>query len=323
MRAVVYDRYGSPEVLRLEELPKPEPKAGEVLVRVRAGTVNRFDCHTWEANRSNGPLVSGISRLVSGVRAPRRRVLGSEFAGEVEAIGPGVTEFKAGDRVFGNTGLAFGCHAEYVCVRESSHVALMSSAMSFEEAAPMTDGALNALGCLRPLLSPGSDVLVYGASGAIGRAGVQLARHFGARVTAVCNTRNLELARSLGAERVIDYTKEDFTQTGALYDVIFDAVGKNSFARSKRALKTGGGYVATDGLENLWLGVWTRFVGDKRVRFQIPPVWPREDLALLRDLFEVGECRPVIDRRFPLEDVIEAARYVETQQKTGNVVLLV
>ena len=324
MRAVVYDRYGPPEVLHLEDVAKPAPRDDEVLVRVRATTVNRLDCHTREANMTSGPVVSAISRLVSGVRAPRQRILGSELAGEVEATGAAVRDFKAGDRVFGLTGLRFGAYAEYACVRETARVTHMPSTVTFEEAAATPDGGMNALWSLGQVrLRPGMSVLVYGASGSIGTAGVQLARHLGADVTGVTSTKNVDLVRSLGAGEVLDYTKEDFTKNGKTYDVVFDAVGKHSFERSKGSLKPGGYYLATDGFRNLWLGPWTALFGEKKVSFTIPPRYPKQDLQLLKELLEKGEYRPVIDRRYPMEQVVEAHRYVDTQQKVGNVVLLI
>ena len=324
MRAVVYDRYGPPDVLRLEEVVRPVPKEDEVLIKVRATTVTRADVHTREANRSNGRAMNLVSRLISGLRGPRQRILGREFAGEVEAVGATVTEFAAGDRVFGLSGLTFGAHAEFMCMRESARIAHMPAGMSFEEAAPICDGALNALMCLKQVdLRKGRRILIYGASGAIGTAGVQLARYFGADVTAVCNTKNLELVRSLGADRVIDYTKEDFTKNGQTYDVIFDAVGKHSFKRCRGSLEPGGVYLPTDGPVNILLALMPSRKGAKRVVFQLPPRQPKKDVLFLKELVEAGKFRPVIDRCYPLEDVIEATRYVETQQKTGNVVLTV
>jgi NADPH:quinone reductase-like Zn-dependent oxidoreductase len=324
MRAVVYDSYGPPDVLRLEEVERPIPKEDELLVKVHATTVNRSDVHIREANRSNGRAMVPLSRLMSGVRRPRQRILGSEFAGEVEALGSAVTEFAVGDRVFGTSGLRFGAHAEFMCIRESARIAHMPSGLTFEDAAPICDGALNALMCLKVAdLREGRRILIYGASGAIGTAGVQLARYFGADVTAVCNTKNLELVRSLGADRVIDYTKEDFTKNGETYDVIFDAVGKHSFSRCKGSLEPGGIYLPTDGPRNLILALLPKRPGAKRVVFQIPPRIPKQDVLFLMELVEAGNYRPVIDRRYPLEDVVEATRYVETQQKTGNVVLTI
>jgi len=324
MRAVVYDRYGPPEVLRLEDVEPPVPAEDEMLIKVHATTVNRLDVHTREANRKSGPAVSVLSRLVSGVTGPRQRILGSEFAGEVVAAGATVKEFAVGDRVFGNSGLRFGAHAEYMCIGASARMAVVPAGMTFEEAAPITDGALNALTCLKAGdLRKGRTILIYGASGAIGTAGVQLARHFGSDITAVCGTKNHELVKSLGADRVIDYMGEDFTKNGETYDVIFDAVGKLSFPRCIRSLKPGGLYLPTDGLANLARALWPSQAGAKRVVFQIPPRQTKQDVLFLKELVEAGEYRPVIDRTYPLEDVIDATRYVETEQKTGNVVLTV
>ena len=316
MRAVVHDRYGPPEVLRLEDVERPVPKDDEVLIRIRASTVNRTDCHIRRAD----PF---FWRFFSGLRRPKQRILGSELAGEVEAVGGAVSEFVVGDHVFGVSG-RFGTQAEYVCIQESARIAHMPAGTSFEEAAPVCDGGLNALGSLRRAdLREGQKILIYGASGAIGTAAVQLARSFDADVTAVCNTKNLELVRSLGADRGVDYTQEDFTKNGEIYDVIFDAVGKHSFRRCRRSLKPGGIYVETD-LGFMWhvplLALLTRWVGDKRVTIPIPK-YTKRDVVFLRELIEAGDYRAVIDRRYPLEDVVEATRYVETMQKTGNVVL--
>ena len=327
MRAVVYDAYGPPDVLRLEDVEQPVPKADEVLIKIHATTVNRTDC----AVRAAKPF---ISRLVTGLRRPRRQILGSELAGEVEAVGPAVSEFKVGDQVFGSSPWIFGTHAEFICMGVSAPLAHKPSGMTFEEAAAVCDGAILALSCLRPVdqaltwlrpadLRKGQRVLIYGASGSIGTAGVQLARFFDAHVTAVCNTKNVELARSLGADEVIDYTREDFTKNGQTYDVIFDAVGKHSFKRCRDSLRRNGAYVATDGLRNLVLAVWTARIGDKRVLFPIPPRYTKKDVLFLKELIEAGKYRAVIDRRYPLEQVVDATKYVETQQKTGNVVLTV
>jgi NADPH:quinone reductase-like Zn-dependent oxidoreductase len=243
MRAVVYDRYGPPDVLSIEEVERPVPKDDEVLVRIHATTVNRFDCHTREANRSSGLGIMLVSHLVSGIRRPRQRILGNEFAGEVAAVGGGVTEFAVGDRVFGDTGIAFGCHADYRCVRQDGWIALIPTDACFEEAAAVCDGFLGAHWCLRLAgAGKGRKVLVYGASGSCGTAGVQLARHFGAEVTAVCRTKDFDLVRSLGADHVVDYTLADFTKNGETYDVILDAAGKHSFGRCKGSLKPGGCY---------------------------------------------------------------------------------
>jgi len=319
MKAVVYDRYGPPEVQRLEDVERPVPREDEVLVRIHATTVTRTDCGV----REGKPF---LVRFFFGLRRPKQRILGTELAGEVAAVGAAVTEFAVGDRVFGSTA-AFrsGAHAEFICMPESAPLAHMPAGMTFEEAAAVSDGAILALMCLQSVRpSRGQTILVFGASGSIGTAGVQLAKHFGADVTAVCSTKNLELVRSLGADRVIDYTQEDFTKSGQTYDVIFDAVGKHSFARCKGSLKPGGAYVATDGLfRNLSLALWTSRIGDKKVLFPIPPHYTKENVLSLKELIEAGKYRAVIDRCYPLEDVVEATRYVETEHKTGNVVLTI
>ena len=313
MRAVVHDRYGPPEVLRLEDVERPVPEANEVLVAVHASTVTRSDCG-W---RSAKPF---FTRLFTGVRRPKHRVLGTEFAGEVVAVGDAVTEFVVGDHVFGAS--IFGANAEFVCARESGPIAHVPDGMALEEAAAVSDGAILALNALRAVeVGPGTTILVYGASGAIGTAGVQLAKHFGAEVTAVCDTRHVELVRSLGADAVIDYTEEDFRDNGVEYDVIFDAVGKQRFTRCKGSLKPGGAYLPTDGFRNFAWALWP--FGDRKVRLAIPPRYKKEHVELIKRLIEAGEYRPVIDRTYPLEDVVEATRYVETGQKTGNVVLSV
>lgn len=315
MKAVVHDKYGPPGVLRLEEVDRPIPKDDEVLVKIHATTVNRTDT----ALRAAEPFAS---RFITGLLRPRRKILGSELAGEVEAAGAAVSEFEVGDKVFGVNPWKFGTHAEFVCMRENASLAHMPAGMSFEEAAAVCDGAILALGCLRPAdPRKGQRILVFGASGSIGTAAVQLARYFDADVTAVCNTKNVELVRSLGADEVIDYTLEDFTKNGQTYDVIFDAVGKHSFRRCQGSLKRGGFYLATDGAQNLVLALWTSRIGDKRVVFPIPPRYTKKDVLFLKELIEAGKYRAVIDRCYPLEQVVEATRYVETEQKTGNVVL--
>ena len=316
MKAVVHDRYGPPEVLRVEEVERPVPQDDEVVVRVRATTVNRTDTGFRSAEYF-------VSRFFTGLRRPKWRIPGGEFAGEVESVGAAVREFTPGDHVFGVNVGRFGAHAGYVCVRERAPIAKMPAGVGFEEAAAVCDGAILALNGLRlGDLREGRALLVYGASGSIGTAAVQLGKYFGAHVTAVCDTKHLELARSLGADRVIDYTREDFTRSGDTYDVVFDAVGKHSFMRSRRVLKPGGVYIASDGLENLVLPLLTRW-SDKRVRTPIPPRYGKKDVLLVKELLETGRYRAVVDRTYPLEQVVEASRYVETGQKTGNVVLTI
>ncbi|MBA3376438.1 MAG: NAD(P)-dependent alcohol dehydrogenase [Actinobacteria bacterium] len=316
MRAVVHDRYGPPDVLRLEEVERPAPKDDEVLVRVDATTVTRSDC----SMRGAEPF---FARIFTGIRRPKRRIAGMELAGVVEEVGAAVTEFEVGDEVFGVRG---GANAEYVCVRESGALAHKPASLTFAEAAAVCDGAIIAQACLSKAdLREGRSILIYGASGAIGTAAVQLAKHLGARVTAVSNTKNLELVRSLGADEVVDYLQEDFTKNGKAYDVVFDAVGKHSFRRCRRSLEPGGIYIETD-LGFMWhvppLALLSRWIGDKRVTLPIPK-YTKENVLLVKELIEAGKFRSVIDRSYPLEQVVEATTYVETGQKTGNVVLTV
>ena len=319
MRAVVYERYGPPEVLHLEEVERPIPKDDEILIRVRASTVNRTDTGLRSAEYF-------ISRFFTGLVRPRRKIPGMEFAGEVEAVGPAVTEFGVGDDVFGVSSKTAGAHAEFLSLPQSAPVAHKPASMSFEEAAAVPDGVILALSYLKRMgLPKRRKMVVYGASGSIGTAAVQLAKHFDADVTAVCDTKHVDLVRSLGPDRVIDYTREDFTANGETYDVVFDAVGKLSFKQVKRSLKRGGIYASTDlgpHNQNPFLAISTSLIGDKKVLFPIPK-YTKKDVLFLKELIEAGEYRAIIDRRYPLEDVIEAHRYVETGQKTGNVVLTV
>ena len=318
MRAVVHDRYGPPEVLRVDDVERPVPKEDEVLVRVHASTVTRGD-----AMGVRGADYR-FTRVFTGIRRPRRTSLGTEFAGSVEEVGTAVTEFRVGDDVFGVKG---GANAEYVAVRESGAIAQKPAELTFEEAAAVPEGALLALTCLRPA-DPlhGKSVLVYGAAGSVGTAAVQLlAHHVETEVTGVCDTKDVDLVRSLGAREAVDRLREDFTQNGKTYDVIFDAVGKNSFRRCHRSLKPGGIYISVD-LGFMYhvplLALVARFIGSKRATVGIGR-YRKEDLLLVRELVETGKYRPVIDRTYELDEIVEAARYVETGQKTGNVVLRV
>jgi NADPH:quinone reductase-like Zn-dependent oxidoreductase len=320
MKAVVQDRYGPPGVLRIEEVVRPVPKDDELLIRVRASTVTQTDTHA----RQPDPF---LWRLAFGLRRPRSRTLGVELAGEIEAVGATVREFKVGDAVFGRPSSYFGAHAEYICVSERAALAPKPAGMSFYEAAAVCDGAAQALDTLRKAdVQKGSRIVVYGASGSLGTAAVQLARHLGAHVTAVCGTGHVDLVRSLGADEVVDYRQQDFTKNGQTYDAIIDAVGKYSFRRGRRSLKPGGVYVATDGgrflVETLGLLVATRFVGSKRVRSGIGRR-NKQDVLFFKELIEAGEFRAVVDRRYPMDQVIEAHRYVETWHKAGNVVLAI
>jgi NADPH:quinone reductase-like Zn-dependent oxidoreductase len=315
MRAVVHDRYGPPEVLRVAEVERPVPAEDEVLVRVHASTVTRSDT----AFRS---LEYPFSRFLTGVRRPKRTTAGMEFAGVVEEVGTGVSEFRVGDEAFG---IHFGANAEYVAPREGDVIAHKPAGLTFEEATAIPDGALLALTILRraePLR--GKRVLVYGAAGSIGTGAVQLlVHHFEADVAAVCDTKDVEVVRSLGARDVSDRLREDFTKNGETYDVVFDAVGKHSFRRCRRSLGPGGTYLTAD-LGFLYhvplLVLGTRFVGSRRAKLGIGG-YRKEDLLLVRELVGVGKYRPVIDRTYSLDEVVEANRYVESGQKTGNVVL--
>ena len=320
MRAVVQDRYGPPEVLRIEEVERPVPKDDEILIRVRASTVSQSDTHA----RRPDPF---LWRLAFGLRRPRLRTLGVELAGEVVAVGTSVREFKVGDEVFGKPSHYFGAHAEYVCSSERAALAPKPAGMSFDEAAAVCDGASQAIDALRKAgVGEGRRIVVYGASGSLGTAAVQLAKHFGAHVTAVCGTDHVELVRSLGADEVIDYRREDFTTNGQTYDAIIDAVGKYSFRRGRRALKPGGTYVATDGgrflLETLAFYVATRFVGSRRVTTAMGRRI-KQDVLLFKELIEAGRFRPVVDSRYPMDQVVQAHRYVEGWHKAGNVVLTI
>jgi NADPH:quinone reductase-like Zn-dependent oxidoreductase len=319
MRAAVRDRYGPPEVVRIAEVEKPAVKDRDVLVRVHATTVNRTDCGL----RAAKPW---IYRPFLGLRRPRRTILGTEFAGEVEAVGDGVTAFKVGDRVFGFSGTTFGAHAEYLAVPEDGSMATLPEGLSFEETAPGSEGSHYALSTIRAAkVRGGQDVLVYGATGAIGSAAVQLLKQLGATVTAVCATDQLDLVKGLGADRVIDYTAEDFTRDGHSYDVVMDAVGKSSFGRCKRLLKPRGLYLSSDLgplSQNPLLALVTPLGRGRRVLFPLPRNNP-DVIRQLRELIESGAFRPVVDRRYPLDEIVEAYRYVETGRKVGNVVITV
>lgn len=317
MKAAVYTKYGPPERLSIRDVSKPSPKANDVLVRIYATTVNRTDCGFLRAS-------PGIVRLFSGLRVPRHTILGNEFAGQIEAIGGNVRSFQVGDRVFGYDDGRFGSHAGYRTMPENGMLALIPSGLGYEEAAPITEGAHYALGNLRKAgVVPGHKVMVYGATGAIGSAALQLAKHLGAYVTAVGDTARQDLLASLGADRFIDYTREDFTKAGQDYDFVFDAVGKSSFRACRKLLKPGGIYCSSDPgfwWQNPFLALWTSRFGVRKVIFPLPRN-RQEDVVYLKELIEAGAFKPVIDRRYPLDDIVEAFRYVETGQKTGNVVI--
>jgi len=320
MKAIVYENYGPLEVLQLKEVAKPIPGDDEVLIKIHATTVNRTDCGFRK------PEYGFIIRPIQGFFRPRKKILGSEFSGEIEATGRKVTSFKKGDQVFGLSAGRFGAQAEYLCLPEKGSVATKPANMSHQEAAAVCDGLMLAINYIRKIdFSRAKKILIYGASGSIGTACVQLAKYYGAEITAVCNTRNIELVRSLGAARVIDYTTGDFTADPQQYDVVIDAVGKSSYFRCKKLLKQGGIYFSTDlGFlaQNIFLALLSPFLGSKKVRFPLPKD-SKEDIVFFKKLIEAGKYRAVIDRIYPLEQIIEATRYVETGQKTGNVVITV
>ena len=314
MKAIVYTKFGPPEVLQLQEVEKPTPKANEVLIKIYATAVTKEDPDMRASPGFNGFL------------KPRNPILGQELAGEVEAIGRGVTRFKPGDQVFGID--SFGAYAEYKCMPENGALAIKPANLSYEEAASVPNGALTALPFLRDKgkIQSGQTVLIYGASGSVGAAAVQLAKYYGAEVTGVCSTANLEWVRSLGADRVIDYTQEDFTENGKTYDIIFDTVGKRSFSECKGSLTDKGIYLATVPTPAMMLqALWSAKGGRKKVKFAATGLRPAsaksKDLVFLTELIEAGKLKPVIDRRYPLEQTAEAHRYVEQGHKKGNVVI--
>jgi NADPH:quinone reductase-like Zn-dependent oxidoreductase len=316
MKAVVYTEYGPPEVLQLREVDKPVPKDNEVLVKIHATTVTSGDV------RMRGliipPLVRPFMRIVLGLRGPKQTILGVDLAGEIEATGKDVEQFKVGDRVFGSAyGTGTGTYAQYMCMREDAVLATMPSNMTYEEAAPVFFGAHTALHFLRKAdIRAGQKVLIHGASGALGTYAVQLARHFGAEVTGVCSTANLEMVKSLGADRVVDYTKEDFTKSGEKYDVIFCTLGKSPFSGCIGSLNENGIYLRAVHLElsPILRGIWTSVTTSKKIINGVAGETV-EDLVYLRGLIEEGKLRPVIDRTYPMEQIAEAHRYVEQGHK--------
>ncbi|MBN2080312.1 MAG: NAD(P)-dependent alcohol dehydrogenase [Spirochaetes bacterium] len=320
MKAAVYRRYGPPEVLRIEEVEKPVHGSTDVFIRVHATTVNRTDCGF---RKPEYPL---LIRPINGLFRPGKRILGNEFAGVIESTGKDVTAFRTGDRVFGLSASKFGAHAEYLVMPESGSLTIMPSKASFDEAAAVCDGLMLGINYIREIdFGSERSILINGASGSIGSACVQLAKMNGARITGVCDTRNLELVKSLGAERVIDYTKDDFTKDGHEYDVVIDAVGKSSFFKCRKLLRPGGFYFSTElGFlgQNVFLSLITPLFRGRRVGFPLPKD-SREDIILFRELLDEGTYRAVIDRRYPLEEIVEATRYVESGQKAGSVVITI
>ncbi len=322
MRAMVIDEYGPPEVLHIDEVAKPAPSPDEILVKILATQVAAAD---YRVRGSNFPKLFWIpARIGFGLRKPKIRILGNNFAGEVEATGSEVTSYKPGDRVFGSTGGQFGAYAEYIALPEESAIATMSEGMSYEDAAAIPFGAHTALFFLRDKgnIQPGQDILIYGASGGVGTAAVQLAKHFGADVTGVCSTANIELVKSLGADRVIDYTTTDFTKGDRQYDIIFETVGKSSMSGGMGVLKENGIYLANVIGAATILQMLRHSVGsNKKIAATIANT-SHEDLVFLRRLYDAGEFKAVIDRSYPFEELPAAHRYADTGHKKGNVVVL-
>lgn len=328
MKAAVYTQYGPPEVLHLAEVEKPVPKENEVLVKVRATTVNYGDLLARNFGNTppgdfNMPFLFYIpARMDFGFSKPRKNILGSEFAGDVEAVGEEVKRFKVGDAVFGYPGQKMGAYAEYLCMPEDGSLALKPASMSYEEAAVIPYGAITALNLLRKMnLRRGQKVLIVGASGGIGAAAVQLATHFGAEVTGVCGAPRMDFVRSLGAVRAIDYRQEDFTQSGEKYDLVFDVLGKSSFAECKPILKADGRYLrASFKMRELLQMGWTSLAGGPKVICALSGESP-EDLEFIKELIKTGEFKALLDRCFPLEEAAEAHRYVESGQKKGQIAI--
>ena len=328
MRAIVWTKYGPPDVLQLKEVEKPVPKDNEVLVKIHATTVTAGDC---EMRRLELPLMLSLPvRLYAGFLRPKRiTILGQELAGEVEEVGEHVKSFKKGDQVFGTTGFGFSAYAEYICLPEEpgdtqGALATKPTNLTYEEAAAVPTAGFEALHFLRKAdIQRGKKVLIIGAGGSIGTFSIQLARHFGAEVTGVDSTEKLDVMRSIGATRVIDYTKEDYTNNGEFYDLIIDVVGKSSVSRRLKLLKQDGYYfLAYAGLKHIVLGMWISITSNKKVKIESSSQ-KKDDLIFLKELIEAGELKSIIDRRYPLEQTAEAHRYVETGRKKGNVVITV
>lgn len=319
MRAIVYKEYGPPKVAKLVNLQRPIPKENEVLIKVFASTVNRTDSGFRSAQYF-------ISRFWTGLLRPKYQILGCEFAGVIEEIGDSVSLFKKGDRVFGFNDKTFGGHGEYMTIAEMDSFTTIPEELDYTVAAAITEGAHYALGNIRAAqVKAGQNVLVYGATGAIGSAAVQLLKHLDAHVTAVCNTKNKDLVKSIGADVVIDYQTEDFTKVDTRFHFIFDAVGKSSFSQCKPLLKEKGIYISTEfgkNAENIFYALTTSLFGNKKVLFPIPSI-SKQDVEFLRELVQKGAYNPVIDRAYNLEQIVEAYEYVESGTKTGNVILKV
>jgi len=330
MKAIVRTKYGPPEVLQLKEVDKPAPKDNEVLIRIYATPINFGDimARNFKAvspRQFNMPFLFWLFAKISlGFTKPKITILGSEFAGEIEAAGQDVKRFRKGDQVFGYLAMSMGTNAEYVCMSEEGLVAPKPANMTYEEAAAVPYGALTALNLLRKVaIQSGQKVLINGASGGIGSAAVQLAKYYGAEVTGVCGTPRLGFVKSLGADKVIDYTQEDFTRSGQTYDLIFDILGKSSFSRCKSSLTPNGRYLlASFKMKQLFQMLWTSMLGSQKVICALSSE-KLEDLLFIKDLVEAGKIKSIIDRCYPLEQIAEAHRYIEKGHKKGNVVITV
>ena len=320
MKAVICTKYGPPDVLQLKEVTKPVPRDNEVLIRIYATTVTKYDCWVRSSTAPTGFWLP--MRIASGLRKPKKTILGTELSGEIEAAGKDATRLKKGDQVFGYPGMNLGAYAEFICLPEDGVIAIKPSNITYEEAASIPQGALTALFFLRKgNVQSGQKVLIFGASGGVGNYAVQLAKYFGAEVIGVCSTTKFELVKSLGADKVIDYTKEDFTKSGETYDIILDTIGKSSVSGCKRSLKNDGFYLLTTfGLPKLVQILWLSMTSKRKVFYGLLKE-RTEDLIFLKELIEAGKIKAVIDRSYPFEQAAEAHRYVETGRKKGNVVI--
>ena len=321
MKVITYSKYGGPEVLELKETEKPIPKDNEVLVKIHATTVTKYDC--WMRSSTAPPGFGFLMRIASGFRTPKQPILGTDLAGEIKAVGKDVTLFKKGDQVFGFTA-SLGAYVEYLCLPEDGSLALKPANTNYEQAAAVPQGALTALYFLRKAnIQSGQKILIFGASGGIGLYAVQLAKYFGAEVTGVCSTTKLELVKLMGADKVIDYKEEDFTKRGEFYDIIFDTVGKSPFSGSKRSLKKEGIYLfATFGLIRIFRALWLNLTSSKKTMSGLLEA-TSEDLIFLRLLIETRKLKVVVDRSYPMEQAVEAHRYAETGQKKGHIVITI
>lgn len=318
MKASVFTQYGAPSVLQIMEVVKPIPKDNEVLVKIHATTVNRTDIAFRKPDHF-------INKLINGLFTPKKQILGTEFSGEIEAIGTNVKMFKVGDQVFGINTMAFGTHAEYVCINEHKSIAIKPTNLSYIEATAVCEGFIFANNYVKRIdFSTSTSILINGTSGSIGSAALQLAKYYGAKhITAVCNTKNIELAKTLGADEVIDYTKEYFTKSKQTYDIILDAVGKSTFFKCKHLLNKGGAYFSSElgpYSQNIFLALFTPIFSSRKVKFPIPTD-SKKDIEFLKQIIEAGKFKAIIDKIYPLSQIIEATTYVETGEKTGNVVV--